>query len=180
MDEIARLRRGDPEALTAVLSRNQQRLYRFLVRLVRDRALADDLFQQTWLRVMEKIGQYDSAHRFETWLFTIAHHLTIDHLRRKSGTSLDVPDESGVTGAERLRSGGRDPLEGLLESERGAILSAAIQELPDIHREVLALRFEEGMKLEEIAEVVDVPLSTVKSRLMRALVSLRERVEQRI
>ena len=178
-EAIARLKRGDPDALTAILAQHQQRLYRFLLRLVQDRALADDLFQQTWLRVMEKIGSYDARARFDTWLFSVAHHLAIDHFRRKRGSSLDEPDDTGVTPGDRLQSGGLSPLEALLESERAGILVAAIAELPAIHREILSLRFEEGMKLEQIAEVAAIPLSTVKSRLTRALESLRDRVERR-
>jgi RNA polymerase sigma-70 factor (ECF subfamily) len=178
-DEIALLKRGDPDALTAILSRYQQRLYRYLSRLVQDPALADDLFQQTWLKVMEKIGSYDARARFDTWLFSVAHNLAIDHLRRKRGSSLDAPDDTGMTPGDRLRSVGADPLETCLESERAAILAAATQELPAIYREVLSLRFEEGMRLEQIADVVAIPLSTVKSRLHRALESLRDRVELR-
>src|SRR5712692_1420429 len=127
-DEVARLQRGDPDALTAVLSRYQHRLYRFLSRLVQDPALADDLFQQTWLRVMQKIGRYDARARFDTWLFSVAHNLAIDHLRRQRGRSLDEPEDSGAIAAGRLRSGGPDPLEEVLESERAAILAAATQE----------------------------------------------------
>jgi len=179
-DEIARLRRGDPDALTGILSRYQHRLYRFLSRLVQDPSLADDLFQQTWLRVMQKIGSYDARARFDTWLFSVAHNLAIDHLRRQRSRSLDEPDDSGASPADRLPSVGPNPLEEFLESERAAILAAAIQELPAIHREVLSLRFEEGMKLEQIAEVAAVPLSTVKSRLHRALDSLRDEVERRL
>jgi len=179
-EEIARLKRCDPEALTAILSRYQQRLYRFLIRLVQDPALADDLFQQTWLRVMQKIGGYDARARFDTWLFSVAHNLAVDHLRRQRGRSLDEPDESGIVAADRLTSSGPGPFEEFVESERAAILAEAMNELPAIHREVLSLRFEEGMKLEQIAEVAAVPLSTVKSRLHRALESLRGAVEQRL
>jgi len=179
-DEIVRLKQGDPEAITEVLSRHQQGLYRFLLRMVQNPALADDLYQQTWLRVMEKIGTYDARSRFDTWLYRVAHNLAIDHLRRKSGQSLDEPDESGKTAADRLTSGRPDPLDQLLESERGAILSTALHGLPAIHREILSLRFEDGMKLEQIAEVSSVPLSTVKSRLSRALESLRDAVERRM
>jgi RNA polymerase sigma-70 factor, ECF subfamily len=182
-DQILRLQRGDREALTAILACYQHRLYRYLCRLVHDPALADDLFQQTWLRVMEKIGRYDARARFDTWLFSLAHNLAVDHLRRKRGGSLDHPDvqadDSGTSPVDRLRSPGPDPLEELLESERAAILAAGMQELPAIHREVLSLRFEEGMKLEQIAEVAAVPLSTVKSRLHRALEGLRGAVERR-
>ena len=169
--------RNTANCLSDLLACYQHRLYRFLLRLVRDPAAAKDLFQQTWLRVMEKIGKYDARSRFDTWLFTVAHNLAIDHLRRQHGSSLDAPDETGDTRAARLVSGGPDPLETLLDSERGAILAAAVHELPAIHRVVVSLRFEEGMGLEQIAEVAAVPLSTVKSRLRRALENLRETLE---
>ncbi|MGH9632723.1 MAG: RNA polymerase sigma factor, partial [Bryobacteraceae bacterium] len=170
-DTIARVRSGDPDALADLLARYQHRLYRFLARLVQDSATAEDLFQQTWLRVMQKIGKYDAASRFDTWLFSVAHNLAMDHLRRQRGRSLDASDETGTTPAERLVSASPDPLEQLLDWERGALLRGVIDELSTIHREVITLRFEEGMKLEQIAVVAGVPLSTVKSRLHRALES---------
>ena len=172
-DTIAKLRRGDPDALTAVISRYQHRLYRYLLRLVREPAAADDLFQQTWLRVMEKIGRYDAGRSFEAWLFSVAHNLAIDFWRVRRGESLDDAGEGGETPVARLRGGEPDALERLLDFERGAMLAASIGGLPAIHREVLTLRFEEDMKLEEIAEVAGIPLSTVKSRLRRALEGLR-------
>ena len=175
--EIARLRKGDPDAIADLVGRYQHRLYRFLVRMVGDPATAEDLFQQTWIRLMEKIGSYDARRNFEAWLFAIARNLAIDHLRRRRGISLDELDESGQAPVERLVAGGPDVLNQLLDFERGALLAAAIGELPAIHREVLTLRFEEDMKLEQIAEVAGVPLSTVKSRLHRALESLRTRIE---
>jgi len=175
--EIARLRKGDPDAITDLIGRYQHRLYRFLVRMVGDPATAEDLFQQTWIRLMEKIGSYDARRNFEAWLFAIARNLAIDHLRRRRGISLDEPDDSGRAPVERLEAAGQDVLTQLLDFERGALLAAAIGELPAIHREVLTLRFEEDMKLEQIAEVAGVPLSTVKSRLHRALESLRTRIE---
>ena len=172
-DAIAKMRRGDPDALTAVISRYQHRLYRYLLRLVREPAIADDLFQQTWLRVMERIGRYDSRRSFEAWLFSVAHNLAIDMWRAKRGESLDDPGDLGETPGDRLGADDPDALEQLLDFERGAILAACMMELPVIHRAVLTLRFEEDMKLEEIAEVAGIPLSTVKSRLRRALEGLR-------
>jgi len=176
-DTIDRVRRGDRDALADLLAQYQHRLYRFLTRLVQDPATAEDLFQQTWLRVMQKIGKYDAGSKFDTWLFSVAHNLAIDHLRRRRGGSLDVSGETRATPAERLVSGTPDPLEHLLDWERCAFLASAVNELPAIHREAISLRFEEGMKLEQIAEVAGVPLSTVKSRLHRALESLRARLE---
>jgi RNA polymerase sigma-70 factor, ECF subfamily len=178
-ESLVRLRRGEPDALTAAISQYQHRLYRYLVRLVADPAAADDLFQQTWLLVMEKIGRYDPGRSFEAWLFSIARHLAIDYLRWRRGVSLDAADESGVTRGERFASHEPDALDRLLDFEARTAVSAAIGELPAIHREVLTLRFEEGMKLEEIAEVAGIPLATVKSRLSRALDGLRARVAER-
>jgi RNA polymerase sigma-70 factor (ECF subfamily) len=126
---------------------------------------------------MEKIGRYDARRQFDPWLFSVARNLAIDYLRQRRGVSLDAPDDSGAAPVERLVAGEQDPLERVLEYERGAILAAAIAELPVIYREVLALRFEEEMKLEEIAIVIGVPLSTVKSRLLRSLEGLRGRLQ---
>jgi RNA polymerase sigma-70 factor (ECF subfamily) len=177
-DEGARLRRGDWDALAVILPRYQAQLYRFLVRMVGDRAAAEDLFQQTWIRAMEKIGSYKPEHPFDSWIYSIAHNLAVDHLRRKREWSLDAHEEWEDAPGNRLPASGPDPLEQVLEAERGAVLSAAMEGLPAIHRAVLTLRFEEEMKLEEIAKVANIPLSTVKSRLSRALDGLRRRVCQ--
>jgi RNA polymerase sigma-70 factor, ECF subfamily len=175
-DSISRLKRGDVRALEGVMAPYQQRLYRFLLRLTQEQAAAEDLFQLTWIRVMEKIGRYDARLSFTPWLFAVARNLAIDYLRQRRAGSLDAPDDSGIAPLERLKAGDLDPLEQLLEYERGAILAAAISRLPVIHREVLTLRFEEDMKLEQIAEVAGIPLSTVKSRLLRAMETLRGRL----
>jgi RNA polymerase sigma-70 factor, ECF subfamily len=186
VDEIiVRMRRGDPDALSAVISQYQHRLYRYLLRLVREPATADDLFQQTWLRVMERIGRYDARRNFESWLFSVAHNLAVDFWRGKRGDSLDSAADSHHDDGhpeppyERLPATGPDALEQLLDFERGAMLAACMNDLPAIHREVLTLRFEEDMKLEQIAEVACIPLSTVKSRLRRALEGLRAALETR-
>ena len=176
-DALARLRRGDLDALESIIPEYQHRLYRFLWRVVQEPSVADDLFQQTWVRVMERISTYSDRYAFDAWLFSIARNLAIDHLRRKHPFSIDAPDDEGARPLDRLAGAGADPLEEVLEFERGAILAVAMGELPAIHREVLTLRFEEGMKLEQIAEAANIPLSTVKSRLSRALESLRRRVE---
>jgi RNA polymerase sigma-70 factor (ECF subfamily) len=175
-DSISRLKRGDVRALEGVMAPYQQRLYRFLLRLTQEQAAAEDLFQLTWIRVMEKIGRYDARLSFTPWLFAVARNLAIDYLRQRRAGSLDAPDDSAIAPLERLKAGDLDPLEQLLEYERGAILAAAISRLPVIHREVLTLRFEEDMKLEQIAEVAGIPLSTVKSRLLRAMETLRGRL----
>jgi RNA polymerase sigma-70 factor (ECF subfamily) len=177
--DVARLRKGDPEALGALLERYQNRLYRYLLRMVRDPATADDLFQQTWLRVAEKVRQYDARRGFEPWLFRVARNLAIDYLRRYRPESLDEPLPSGESREEYIASPGESALDRVLQEERAARLAEAMQLLSAMYREVLTLRFEEEMKLEEIAEVLEAPLSTVKTRLRRALEDLRRKLETR-
>src|SRR5215467_11914288 len=87
--DVVRLRRGDLNALSTLIARYQNRLYRYLLRLVRQPAEAEDLFQQTWLRVAEKIQSYDPSRNFDAWLFTLARNLAFDHFRRIRSQSLD-------------------------------------------------------------------------------------------
>jgi RNA polymerase sigma-70 factor (ECF subfamily) len=178
--DVARLRRGDPQALESVMARYQHRLYRYLLRLSREPALAEDLFQQTWMRVAEKIRRYDPHRSFEAWLFSLARNLTIDHLRRYRPESLDEPaagEEGGETRQARLAATGPSVLDRMLEQERAARVTRALLEMPVIYRDVLSLRFEEEMKLEEIAEVLATPISTVKTRLRRGLEVMRTKME---
>jgi RNA polymerase sigma-70 factor, ECF subfamily len=176
-DELSRLRRGDPEALGALVERYQHRLYRYLCRLVGDPAAAEDLFQQTWVRVAEQIHRYDRGRNFDAWLFRVAHNLAIDSLRRYRPESLDEPLPSGESRVERVPADAPSALDRVEESEWSGRIAVAIGQLPAIYREVLALRFEEEMKLEEISESLGAPLSTVKTRLRRALETLRARLE---
>ena len=178
---VSQLRRGDLNALSTLMARYQNRIYRYLLRLVRQPAEAEDLFQQTWLRVAEKIRSYDPARNFDAWLFTLARNLAFDHLRRIQPRSLDEPlaeDSPDETMISRMASADPGPFDQLMASERASHLAAALENLPVSYREVLSLRFEEEMKLEEIAFVLGAPLSTVKSRLRRSLEQLREAFEK--
>ena len=180
--EVAQLRRGDLDALSALLARYQNRLYRYLLRLVREPATAEDIFQQTWLRVAEKIHKFDARWSFDAWLFTVARNLAFDHLRRTAPESLDEPVSDNPSSNSRfaeLRSTELPAIEAILAHERTQRLSAALGDLQVIYREVLTLRFEEEMKLDEISRVLNVPLSTVKTRLTRGLHNLREILQAR-
>ena len=172
-DELTRLRKGDLEALAGLIEQYQARLYRYLLRLVHEPATAEDLFQQTWMRVAEKIRKYDPKRSFDNWLFTVARNLAFDHMRRYRPESLDEPLRSGGSRLELLASDSPGAMEEMLGAERAALVGAAMETLPLIFREVLSLRFESDMKLEEIAAILQIPLSTVKSRLRRALEDLR-------
>jgi RNA polymerase sigma-70 factor, ECF subfamily len=185
-EDVVRLRRGDLNALSELMIRYQNRLYRYLLRLVREPAEAEDLFQQTWLRVVEKIRSFDASRNFDAWLFTLARNLAIDHLRRirpqSLDESLDEPLADGwhsETAVDRISSKDQSPLDHALAAERRAEISEAMAALPMIYREVITLRFEDEMKIEEIAQVTAVPVSTAKSRLRRSLEQLRSALEAR-
>lgn len=168
---VAAERLGAAE-LAAMVGRYQHRLYRYLVRLVREPAAAEDVFQQTWLRAVREIRRYDGRRSFDTWLFAIAHNAAVDLLRRTAGESLEGQEQE-------LSSTAPDALDLAMMAERSAIVAAGMEALPALYREALALRFEEGMKLEEIAEVTGAPLSTVKSRVQRGLEALRREIASR-
>ncbi len=175
-DDAVRLRRGDLAGLTGLMGRYQERLFHYLVRLLGDEAVAEDVFQQTWLRAAERISRYDPSRPFAPWLFAVARNLALDHLRRYQPEGLDDADERPDA---RSISGGAtegDPLASLAMREKRERLASALGLLPAHDREVLVLRFEEDLALHDVASVLDVPLPTAKARLYRALTRLRERL----
>lgn len=182
-DEAAEIVRGlrsrDPELLDRLIESYQYRLFRYLMVLTGNPALAEDLFQQTWLRVLERGHQYNGQWKFEAWLFSIARHLVIDHSRHKRATSLDAlvdPEDGSVP--FQPASTDPSPFEVLASSENGQHLSVALRRVPAVYREVLLLRFQEELQLEEIARLLGTPLSTVKSRLYRGLEVMRKLMEE--
>ena len=175
--EEARIARGlrhrDPDVLDALIAQYQHRLLRYLLHLTGNRATAEDLFQETWIRVLEKGHLYDGRNKFVTWLLTIAHNVAIDHLRRRSPASLDEMRESEDETPFEVPDLRPSPFEHAAAEEQSARVGAALQQLPLIFREVLTLRIHEQMKLEEIAKLIHIPLATVKTRLYRGVMALK-------
>jgi len=163
---MRRVQSGETPAFTELFNRYRSRLYAFLARRVGD-AVADDLFQETWLRVVRARESFDPSRRFSTWLFQIANNLCRDSGRRRAakGRAEDAVHEAG-RGDPRLRT----PAPELrLDVER------RLAGLPERLQEVLVLRYYEQMTESEIAEVVGIPAGTVKSRLHAAIHTLRGR-----
>jgi RNA polymerase sigma-70 factor (ECF subfamily) len=175
---IARgLRRRDPDLLDRLIEQYQHRLLRYLVYLSGNRELAEDLFQETWIRVLERGHQYDGRHEFSTWLYAVARNLTIDYWRKKSPVSLDgLTEDDERAPFEPVDS---RPLawELIAQHEQAERISEALVGIPAEYREVIVLRFQDGLALEEIAKVTEAPLGTVKSRLYRGLNLLMGRLE---
>src|SRR5262249_8069978 len=174
---IARgLKHRDPELLDLLIGQYQYRLFRYLIHLTGNRERAEDFFQETWIRVLERGHQYEGKWKFETWLFAIARNLVIDWQRRKKPASLDElmePKDEGGASFEPAAAPEESPLAQAIQQQQESVVQASLQRLPVIYREVLLLRFQEEMQLEEIAAVTSIPLSTVKSRLYRGLEGLR-------
>jgi RNA polymerase sigma-70 factor (ECF subfamily) len=171
----ATVRHLDPDAIEALVERYGHRLLRYLVHLAGDRAMAEDLFQETWVRVLERGRQYDRSRPFVGWLLGIARHLAQDALRR-DGRVRDGGRREGSGDAEALRDAGASPLESVVAREVRERVASAVAGLPAAYREVLYLRFEEEMALAEIARVVGAPVPTVKTRLYRGLRNLAQRL----
>jgi RNA polymerase sigma-70 factor, ECF subfamily len=167
------LRRRDPELLDRLIEQYQYRLFRYLLYITGNKERAEDFFQETWMRVLERGHQYDGKSKFEGWLFAIARNLVIDWQRQKKAQSLDAltnPDEGAP-----VEFAGEDPspLQQVMTQESESTVQTALGKMPAIYREVLLLRFQEEMQLIEIAAVLDAPISTVKSRLYRGLEDLK-------
>ncbi len=176
---IARgLKRNDPALLDHLIETYQHRLLRYLLFLTGKREVAEDLFQETWMRVLLRGAQYNGKARFDTWLFTIARNLVIDLSRKRQMASLDEMSEAGED--ERpfeVAIDGPSPFEQFATREDRAEVAEVLLKLEPNYREVLTLRFHDEMSLEEIASVTRAPLSTVKSRLYRGLAALKPEVE---
>jgi RNA polymerase sigma-70 factor, ECF subfamily len=168
-----RLRKRDVALLHELIEQYQYRLLRFFLHLTGRRDLVDDLIQDTWLRVLERGSQYDGHSRFEPWLFAIARNRAIDSFRKAAAVPLLWGNEGDEGPAHDPPSEDASPFEEAARSEDAKRLASCLTMLDPLYREVLVLRFQEDLSLSEIAEVVQAPVSTVSSRIYRALATLR-------
>jgi RNA polymerase sigma-70 factor (ECF subfamily) len=172
---MLRYRDGEVAAFEALFARHRVALFRFLRRQCASAAVAEELYQETWMRVIDARDRYEPRARFTTWLYTIAHNLLADHYRRTrrrpQETSLDDEDAAPAEHAEDRE---REPLSLLDRKRRAERLVAAIAALPDAQREAFLLQQEGGLSVEEIAAATGVGFETAKSRLRYALARLRQ------
>jgi RNA polymerase sigma-70 factor (ECF subfamily) len=172
------LKRQDPELLDRLIELYQHRLLRYLLFLTGRREVAEDLFQETWMRVLLRGAQYNGKARFDTWLFTIARNLVIDLSRKRTMASLDEMSEGDDDRPFEIAMDGPSPLDQFRSREDSAEVAEVLLKLEPSYREVLVLRFHEEMSLDEIAKMTNAPLSTVKSRLYRGLAALKPEMER--
>ena len=160
--------------LDHLIEQYQNRLYRYLLFLTSNPSLADDLFQETWIRVLERGHQYNPKCKFESWPFAIARNLVIDVSRRKKMASLeDLTNPDSAQGFDPPDDHAISVLQLLVTRENEQAVQVSLGKIAPYYREVLLLRFHEELNLEEIAEILSTPVSTVKSRLYRGLSAMK-------
>jgi len=180
--EIVELAKAGKEAAYRELLRRYERpVFSLVYRMVRDRTLAEDLAQETFVKVLNALESYRPEYKFSSWIFKIANNAAIDHLRRRELDTLSLDgapdartaDEVAAT-ALQAADHAESPLEELESRETGSAIERAIGRLRPEYRTCILLRHVEGRSYEEIADVMDLPLGTVKTYIHRARLELRE------
>ncbi len=173
---LRQARLGDPHALGQLVEAYSSRVYGLLYRLTRSRDAADDLLQETFLRVVRGLGEYEHVGKFESWLFRIAANLARDRgrMRGRRGETVALDDVPPLQACRNTPDSGTQPSRRLSEREAGERLEQALGRLSDADREIIVLRHYSELPFKEIAEMLGIPLGTALARAHRALAKLRE------
>lgn len=176
---------GEARAFELLVRRYRAPVFNFILRFTGNRARAEDLLQETWLKVVRNAGGYEPKARFTTWVYTIARNLCVDSARKESyrqADSLEAPagasDGDGRALGEVLPDGNASPERGAYNTRLRPMLERALMSLPEEQREVFILREYSGVPFKDIAQVTGTSENTVKSRMRYALEGLRRRLEE--
>ena len=180
--ELVRLcLKSDERAARELVDRFQRPVFSLVYRMVRDRELAEDLTQEVFVRTFNNLQRYDRSYKFSSWLFKIAYNLTVDYLRKKRVKTISIHGSPDAVTPERqeatslaLESDTESPAAMTESKELAGYLEEAIAKLRPEYRTAILLRHVEGRAYEEIADIMDVPLGTVKTYIFRARRELRE------
>ena len=165
---------GDSNAFNTLVRRYHKPLYNYILKLVRDRDAADDLAQTVFIRCMKSLKRLNDLDSFVPWLYKIAINLVRDYWRRKKEVlSLDDESDSGNLW-ENIVTSDSNPQEKAEAEQRAELVKRALAALPPEQKEVLVLKIYQGLKFTEIAQIVDAPLNTVKSRMYYGLTAMKK------
>lgn len=178
---VLQARAGLESAYRELIRRYERPVFALLFRMVRDRELAEDLAQETFIKALNAIESYRPEFKFSSWIFKIANNAAIDHLRRRELDTLSLDGSPHAETPEAMQAtalqiGARQesPLDTVEAKELGGAIEAAIARLRPEYRSCILLRHVEGRAYEEIAEILDLPLGTVKTYIHRARNELRQ------
>lgn len=178
---VALAREGRETAYRELLRRYERPIFSLIFRMVRDRELAEDLAQETFVKALGAIESYRPEYKFSSWIFKIANNCAIDHLRRRGLDTISLDGAPDATSADAIEATAlqladerqESPLAAVEAREMGAYIEEAIGRLRPEYRTCILLRFVEGHAYEEIAEIMEIPLGTVKTYIHRARHELR-------
>jgi RNA polymerase sigma-70 factor (ECF subfamily) len=172
---------GVEGAYRELLKRYERPVFSLVFRVVRDRNTAEDLSQEAFVRAFQAIGTFNSSYKFSSWIFKIAHNLTIDHLRRRKLDTVSIegsPHADTPEALERsrinLEATGQNPERFTENRELGSHIDRAMAKLRPEYRTALLLRHVEGYGYEEVAEIMDIPLGTAKTFIHRGRLQLKQ------
>src|SRR5215470_14747458 len=174
---LAEFQQGDVGAFERLLRRHRSPLYTFFVRMLGDRARAEDLAQETFLRIVRGVAAWEHRARFQTWLYTIARNLCVDAARRdrfRRTESLDAQEGEEGPLLDAMPSASAGPDRQAESARLRPLLERALLALPAEQREVFVLREQAGLQFKEIAELLGANENTIKSRMRYALGGLRK------
>jgi len=178
---VAHARAGREAAYRELIRRYERPIYSLILRMVRDRQLAEDLAQETFIKALNAIASYRPEFKFSSWIFKIANNAAIDHLRRRDldtlsldGSPSAVTQDAVDATIPQIGDRGESPLEELEAKELGGAIEVAIAALRPEYRSCILLRHVDGRSYEEIAEILELPLGTVKTYIHRARHELRD------
>jgi len=178
---VALAREGREAGYRELIRRYERPVFSLVLRMVRDRQLAEDLAQETFIKALNAIGSYRPEFKFSSWIFKIANNAAIDHLRRREIDTLSIDGAPHATTAEDIEATalqvgdkGETPLAELEARELGTAIERAIGRLRPEYRSCIMLRHVEGLAYEEIAQLLELPLGTVKTYIHRARHELRD------
>lgn len=175
---MVRVKRGDHQAFRLLADRYRNRIYRFIYRMLHNDEVAEDLTQETFLRVFKRANTYKPGSNFSIWLYTIAKNLTFNRVRDEKRQPLGVADSVDEHGWDyATKDTGPDPLEMSQREEIRRLVTWGVSQLPPKFKAAVVLRDIEGFEYEQIAKILRCPLGTVKSRVNRGRLRLRELIE---
>jgi RNA polymerase sigma-70 factor (ECF subfamily) len=166
---------GDERAFGQLLSKYLTPVYNFIVGLTRDRIVAEDLAQETFIKAWKNLARFDQKRNFKTWLFAIAKNTTYDFFKKKKSIPFSFfEDAEGQSTLDMIDDEEISPEELLEKEEKKEIIEAAMQTLSEQYRTLLLLAYQEDFSLTEISEILGVPYNTIKSRHQRAIKLLKQ------
>jgi RNA polymerase sigma factor (sigma-70 family) len=170
---------GDQEAYRTLMNRHRPAIFHIVFKIVRDQEATADLVQETFMKAFSALATYRAEYKFSTWLYRIGANCAIDYLRKRKikTLSLDAPAETVDGKIEiEISDNSYNPERDLEEREKRISINEAIDSLPDKYRLVIIYRHKDNKSYEEIAEVLNIPLGTVKARIFRARELLKKKL----